>query len=450
MVKQDPRDEQGELLLRSGNWLAAQAHFNARLNKHQQQPDDLVGLAHSLIGLGKIEEAIVACQNAIAIDPKHLRAYGAVTGAYQRLGRFTEAIEAASKAISINPTLTKPYVEIVRSKKIGFGDATLLYDLEHMSTEPNRSEGERFQVHLALGKGFDDLKQYQDAIVHFDLANEIADRVSGFEHFYNFAAREQEVEFLRETFTQGIFLQPQKRSERADPPILIVGMIRSGTTLLNELLCRHPQIDSAGELRFWEEEGSQFLRAAGSKIDRDRLGPLGERYRTHLLNYRSKGGQVIDKMPTNFRHLGLIRLAVPDAKIIHICRHPVDTCLSIYTTDFGPRPPQFAFNRDRIVHAYKMYDQLMNHWQAVLPPGSILDVHYHDLVCHGPRTLKAIVKFAGLNWTDEMLAPAKDAQNVATPSRWQARQPIYTSSLNRWKNYQAWLGSFRELLPPGA
>ena len=155
--------------------------------------------------------------------------------------------------------------------------------------------------------------------------------------------------------------------------------------------------------------------------------------------------RVTDKMPNNFLYLGVIHLAFPKARIIHCRRHPVDNCLSLYMTP-SRNPGPMVQSRDTIMFAYENYLRLMEHWQNTLSPEIFLDVDYESLIGKREQTTREIIKFCGLPWSDTCMHPEKNDRMVSTPSLWQVRQPIYKSSVHRWRNYEPWLGPFRKLL----
>jgi tetratricopeptide (TPR) repeat protein len=450
-------DKQGSVLLSSAKFADALALFSNNLATNPQDPPTLVGVAQAQIGLGRLVEAISACQKALEQDPSLLLAHGTLCSAYQRLGRFEEANACSRNAISLQPEHFKPYVEIVRCSRIGQADAAVVSKLTEMAEDKLRPEQEKFHIHWALGKANDDLGNYELAIQHFDAASKVARNLEASYLNYNAKARTGELEFIKRSFPAGLFEESQPGDSSHAPmhpgPVLIVGMIRSGTTLLDTMLARYPGIASAGELQFWEHTAHRiFQENAGHDITLEAYQGHSKRYSRLLERSQPSAEWVIDKMPNNYRHLGLIHLNLPKAKIIHLKRHPIDTCLSIYMTDFGPRPPQFAFNRPNIVHAYQAYETLMNHWRDVLPAPSFLEVNYEDLVTNPEETLQTVCEYLELPWRPELLgntpSPQLDnAQDIQTPSRWQARQPIYKSSLERWRCYQPWLGAFAQLMP---
>jgi hypothetical protein len=173
---------------------------------------------------------------------------------------------------------------------------------------------------------------------------------------------------------------------------------------------------------------------------------LATRYLALLSTKAPKKARVVDKMPINFAGLGVIHAVFPNAKIIHVRRNPVDTCISIYTTP-NRGLTEFGHDRGNIVFAYRQYQRLMEHWRQALPSGTMLEVDYEALVGDREAASRQIVDFVGEAWSDLCLQPEKNARTVVTPSVWQVRQPVYKTSVERWRRFEPWLGAFRALLP---
>jgi hypothetical protein len=226
-------------------------------------------------------------------------------------------------------------------------------------------------------------------------------------------------------------------------PIFIVGMIRSGTTLAEQIISAHPQVVAAGEQTFWQTNLHRVFR--GTELDPKEAAKLATEYLKLMRGYGPDALHGIDKMPANYVLAGVLHAIFPNARIIHMQRHPVDTCISIYTT---PNVMMGAFtnNRANIVFAYRQYLKIMEHWRTVLPPDRFLEVRYEDLVLSQESETRKILEFCGLDWDEACLQPEANERSVSTPSVWQVRQPMYASSMGRWKNYEPWLGEFAELL----
>jgi hypothetical protein len=338
-------------------------------------------------------------------------------------------------------------VEIVRSKRVKPADLELVAALEDMVAEAQRDQADRFHIHRALGKAYDDLDRFEAAMQHFEAANQIARELAPMP--YEPSEQDREAHRIKATFTPEVFGKKLETSRDAPTPILIVGMIRSGTTLLDSMLSRLEGVGSAGELRFWNAESGRYRANPNWLKSAIRLGDSGRRYCEELRAACPDAPcQVVDKMPLNFLHLGLVKLAVPEAKIIYMRRHPADIAISIYSSDFGPQPPAYAFEKSRIVHYYRLHLDLMEHWRRVLPPDSLFEIEYEQLVSEPEPLMRQALHFLGIPWSDKVLDRSRLERDVNTPSKWQARQALYTSSVARWRNYFPWLGELSELLSP--
>jgi hypothetical protein len=177
------------------------------------------------------------------------------------------------------------------------------------------------------------------------------------------------------------------------------------------------------------------------------LDEIAKRYLSVLAGISAAALRVTDKNPFNFRDLGLVRMALPGAFIIHCRRHPVDTCLSIFTTNLTAHDISFMGNREDLLFYYRQYERLMQHWREVLPPDRFLEVDYEALVSDREAQTRRLIAFCKLEWDDACLQPERNPRAVNTASVWQARQPVYRTSVERWRNYEPWLGALAELLP---
>ena len=431
-----------------GAYGQAEANFRYVAKLCPNDAKVLFAVAVALAAQSKAKESLEELQAVISLEPNFPSAYPLLSSLSQRLGNFHEAVIYAQKAIELNPTMSKPYVDIVNSKKITAKDQPLLDRILEMTREPKRSSGEQVGMHFALGKAFNELKQFDKAINHFDTANQIGFDTVGEDFDYQPELERQVVDNMIRCFSPGFFQAHKDIGAETDLPVLIIGMIRSGTTLLNTMLSTHSQIASAGEQRFWENESLPILRNAykGVVIPEHYLDAANQ-YRRLLRGYGFKSKRVIDKMPTNYEMAGIIHAALPNARFIHCRRNPVDTCLSIYMTEFGIGPPRFAFKKLNIVHAYRQYLRYMEHWRGILPADRFIEVDYEDLILRREEVLPKLIDFIGLEWDDSVLSHEDNKTEVITPSRWQARQPVYQTSMERWRNYEPWLGEFAELLP---
>jgi hypothetical protein len=229
--------------------------------------------------------------------------------------------------------------------------------------------------------------------------------------------------------------------------VFIVGMPRSGTTLLEQILSSHPAVAPGGELPFWIQRLDDSNASAIGRAEAGGLTEAAEEYLRLLRQIGPHALRVTDKAPFNFEFLGQLRLALPNARIIHCLRRPIDTGLSIFFTNFT-QEQRYAWDQGDIVFQYRQYERLMDHWRRVLRPERFTEVQYETLVADREAETRRLIAFCGLDWDEACLAPERNDRKVQTSSLWQARQPVYKTSVERWRRYEPWLGELRELLPP--
>jgi len=233
-------------------------------------------------------------------------------------------------------------------------------------------------------------------------------------------------------------------SENATP-VLILGMPRSGTTLVEQIVSAHPGAEGGGELNFWNERGAAWHRSGGAGNEKAFLAKATADYLRVLRAIAPKAQRVTDKMPFNFLWAGLIHLAFPRATIIHCRRAAVDTALSIHQTHFHPSLA-FPTGGAELVEYFRSYQRLTGHWRSVLPADRFLEVDYEELTREPEPVIRQIIAACGLPWHDACLRPESHLRAVKPPSKWQTRQPIYRSSVARWRRYEPWLGLLRALV----
>ncbi|MGA9869464.1 MAG: sulfotransferase, partial [Acetobacteraceae bacterium] len=288
----------------------------------------------------------------------------------------------------------------------------------------------------------DDFHEYAEAMRHFDAANLIRNRSIKFDR----AALAAWADRLIERFTPDLFDRFAEFQTADETPLLIVGMPRSGTTLVEQIVTSHPAIAAGDELPFWTRYGTAWDGADGDGFTADAARKTAAAYLAILRAIGPSAARVTDKLPFNFRRLGLLHMLLPGARIIHCRRNPIDTCLSIYSIPFKAKM-DFVGSKANLAFSYQQYTRLMDHWRAVLPPDRFLEVEYERLISDREAETRRLIAFTGLEWDDACLRPERNERTVKTASAWQARQPVYASSVERWRHYEPWLGELRELLP---
>ncbi len=391
---------------------------------------------------GDLREAEARLRQAIAVDPDGDALHKVLGDVLATAGQFDEAIAAYDRAIAINPSQAPAHLNAVYVRKCSEADRPRLAQMLESLRDGSLPDEYCIHLHFACGKLLDDLREYPQAVQHFELANRLRGREARFDR----AAFSRQCDRLAERFTPAFFAANSAFGMDDETPLLILGMPRSGTTLVEQIVSSHPAIAAGGELSFWPRRPSGPGIADATYLTPEAAHGLSRDYLDLLRRIGPNATRVTDKAPFNFHRLGLIHLLLPKARIIHCRRHPVDTCLSMYFLHFSERI-EFVSDKGDLAFAYREYARLMEHWRAVLPPDRFIEVDYENLVADREAVTRWLIAFTGLDWHDACLAPERNERTVTTASVWQARQPVYTTSVARWRRYEPWLGELRQLLP---
>jgi tetratricopeptide (TPR) repeat protein len=427
----------GQLLLASGDSFQAAEVLRRALSMDPASIPVHLNLAQALTDLGELDEAERLTRAALFLNPRDATAHRMLGRVHQLRGKFSDAVTAFEAAIARDPTQAAAHFALAYSLPFREENRPILARIETLLSREDLPDADRTLLAYAAGKAFDDLGEYETAFPHFVTANTLALKSAG-------RRFDPELETLKVDRLIEIFASENQLGEtdQTDRPIFIVGMIRSGTTLVEQVLSRHPDIAPGGELAFWSERQPRLIfdyvaaRETGVDFTETRLD-----YDAELNRISPHARHVTDKMPLNYSSLGLIRAAYPAARIIHCRRDPRDTALSIYLTPYR-RGPDFAHDLDNIAVAYQQYDRLMAHWRRVIPASNFFEVDYEHLVTEPEATTRAMIVFLGLDWNEACLDPAANDRPVNTPSQWQVRQPVYRQSVGRWRNYESYLAKW--------
>jgi tetratricopeptide (TPR) repeat protein len=434
----------GNLLLFENDRAGAFAHLRRAA---ALRPDSVLALtsqAKILMEEEKVAAAEELVKRAIDLQPRNGYLHGLLGTILMALGRFHDAAVSFDMALALNRRQTAAYYDLVNIKKLTEADRPLVAQMELVLKHDKLPEDEEATLHFSLGKAYDDLGEYQKAIEHFDQANRVRRRRTSFNPPWRALVADRVVA----RFTPEFYSQHAALGDNCEVPIFVLGMPRSGTTLVEQILSSHPQVAAGGELTFWGDCVSSFRADGAGRVDPAWASKMARDYRSLLGEISATAQRVTDKSPHNFHVLGLIHLVFPCARLIHCRRHPVDTCLSIYFQDFARRM-DFACDRDDLLAYYRQYLKLMAHWRGVLPADRFLEVQYEELVADREAMTRRMIAFCGLDWDDACLHSEQNRRPVRTASVWQARQPVYKTSVERWRRYEPWLGSLRELLADG-
>ncbi|MHB8636517.1 MAG: sulfotransferase [Fimbriimonadaceae bacterium] len=389
------------------------------------------------------EEAELHLQTALRLDPRKTAAAGMQM---HEEGRFEEAKSNFSRALELNSSDVLALVGLTQGKRLDESDWWIVERMDALITGGSLPPSAQASLHYALGKAHDDLGLYEVAMGHFDEANRISFYINLAGRGFDAAKHRDDLNGIKDIFSAGFLARHRRVGSESELPIFIIGMIRSGTTLTEQMISSHPLIGAAGEQKFWMSDSPKALDILGKALDEELLRVLQTTYLQIIERYAPAAKRITDKMPLNFLWAGLIHLAFPRARIIHVRRSPIDTCLSIYVTALA-KAPDFAYNKDNIVAGYREYQGMMDHWRQVLPGDRLYEFDYESLVASPGVVLRSLIAFCGLEWDDACLHHASNNRRVTTPSAWQVRQPVYTTSVERWRKYEPWLGALATLLP---
>lgn len=450
------------------NYLDGFALYGAYLQQHQrydealecvahaaqlssQDLDILDQLGHVYLGMGDADAAIQKFNAALSKEPKRISSLTGLEHTYQETGKLDAAISLCDEIIAIDTNQSTGYILKSRVKKSKLDDDLAEHLLKFVAQEDLDNEI-KIALNFALGKVFDDQNNYEPAFKHYAAGNALKNESLN----YSTEADEAQFSKLIEVFNADFFQQHQHLSVESNLPVIIVGMPRSATTLTEQIISSHPKVLGAGEVVFWGRAPNAMpLRLNTetpypeciSEMQPEHAKDIAAMYESTLrkiVGTQTSPQHITDKMPHNFLNVGLIALLFPNVKIIHTKRDPIDTCLSIFFQNFKSAHP-YAYDLSNLGFHYKQYQRIMRHWHTVLP-GRIMDIYYEDTIADPEFWSRRLISHIGLDWDDACLAPHKLERSVKTASHWQVRQPIYKTSVQRWKNYEAFLEPLNQAL----
>jgi Flp pilus assembly protein TadD len=403
-----------------------------------------LGKARALLTEDRDDEAKQVLRRTLALDPRNALAHDLLGNLLSEFGRFDEARECFERAIALAPLLAGSYYDLVRCRPVTSDHNGLLQRMLAALDTPRLEAAQRLRLHLAIGKAADDLRDYALAMQHFDAADAVRRDATPFDS----AAFSIEIDRLISRFTPEWIARARELGSRDATPVLIIGMPRSGTTLVEQIVSMHPEVGAGGELNFWNERGAEWLSSGAAGDEKPFFTRATADYLRLLHSIGRRATRVSDKMPFNFLWAGLIHVAFPRAIIIHCRRPAVDTALSIHQTHFHPGLA-FPTGGDELVAYFRSYQRLIEHWRNVLPVDRFIEVDYEDLTREPEPAIRQMIAACSLAWSDACLRPERNPRAVKTPSKWQTRQPIYRTSVARWRRYEPWLGPLRALIDDG-
>jgi tetratricopeptide (TPR) repeat protein len=383
---------------------------------------------------------------AIRANPAFVPALMNLANLYEDFGRREEALATYERVLQIDPRCFEALARYGHAKQVATGSDPIIARLQHAMSDPNAAPADRASLGFALGRVLDACGEYDGAFAAYSAANEFSRQSAPASiKSYDRNAQERYVDELIRTFTAD---QKQASTQDTAPrPIFICGMFRSGSTLVESVLARHSRVTSGGELHFMPTLIRECLSPFPGVIpstSAESFGTLAKFYLEALDRMFPGSNRVTDKRLDNFLHVGVIKQLFPAAKIIHACRNPLDTCLSVYFLH-AAHGVNYGYDLMDIGHYYRQYSRLMGHWKSLY--GSDIVEFDYDAFVHDPKpNVESLLKSLELEWEDACLTPHRSEAAIKTASSWQVREPVYTRSSGRSKNYARQLEQLRMYL----
>ena len=439
------RNNLGNALLRQGEVEEAISHLEKVIRKHPHFFESLCNLGKAYRALGNAEKAEPVLRRALSIKPGDPTALLILAETLMTLGRSDEAYQHYCSVLESKTASASALYGMAMSRKNRPDNNCK--ELLQAAIDAATSEVDLERLHHAMAKTLIDLGEYSDAFKHL-LEGKAQHKTA-----FNLPLQLKRSENLKSTFTPTLFHNKRGYGDPSEKPVFIVGMPRSGTSLAEQILASHPQVCGAGELTHIHRLANDLLFSFGDLTDfqskvreltSNEAHQLAADYLSRLEIHSKTATRITDKMPHNFKLLGFIAILFPNAKIVHCRRDPMDNCVSLFVNLLNE---QHSYSRDlaTLGRYYRDYVELMQYWKSVLPI-AILDLQYESLVQNQEQESRRLVDFVGLPWDPACLAFQETKRTVRTISRWQVRQPMYATSVNRWKHFEHHLGPLRDAL----
>jgi len=436
----EARNNLGSTLHTLGSLDEAEANYRAALILKPDYAEAHNNLANTLLEQGRLGEAEVSFERALASRPDIADTHYNFGLALQALGKLSEAEASYERAIAIRSDFTKAYLALTGIKRFGSEDEQLA-EMLNLYRDASISEEYRCQICFALAAASENLGDFPAAFQYYSEGNALRKRHLGYDRKDNARIFSK----LTSSF-QGIAEHSPSSADiiATCVPIFIVGMPRSGTTLVEQIISSHSQVSGAGELPFVARYGSR-LALGESHVDSSELSKFRKKYLGALKKCSENCPMATDKDPMNFRYLGLIITALPDAKIIHVKRDPAAVCWANFAKYFANEAIAYAYSLDDIVSQYKLYRDLMEYWEQSIPE-KIYDLDYEGLTVNQESETRKLIENLGLDWEEACLAPQNNKRAVSTASNVQVRQKVYQGSSELWKRYRPYLNGVLDQL----
>ena len=442
------------VLLRRQRFHKAHKRVKAIYERNKTPSSQVQALYASVcFGVGENEEAIKTYQEMIRVSPKDPQLRVSLAHIYNATGESPKAVDLFKQAYGLKPDFGDAFWSLANTKSYRFTEEELAAMTDRVNA-PSTPQIDKTQMHFALGKAHEDSKDYDTAFSHYQAGNTLKRETS------NHSKEQLDIRISTQldVCTAELFDRLKDVGHDAPDPIFILGLPRAGSTLLEQILASHSKVDGTMELHDIldlakrlrgrdkaSDPSPRYPRILG-ELPTERFAQFGQQFIEDTRAYRGTAPYFIDKMPNNFFHVGLIKLILPNAKVIDARRHPMACCFSGYKQLFG-EGQEFSYGLEEIGNYYRQYVDLMNHWDEVLP-GFVLRVQHEDVIADLEGQVRRILDFCGLEFEESCVEFHKTKRTVRTPSAEQVRQPINKSGVDQWCNFEAHLDPLKHALGP--
>jgi len=423
--------------------------YKKAISLNKELPEAYNNLGSLYNHLNKANEAIECYKKAIIINPKFSYAHSNLGAAYVSLGKNKEAKKHFKESIKLNPNFLDTHRMLSRITNYSKNTKHLeelkkIYENININNFKNRID-----IGFALGKAHEDIKDFNNSFRYYKEANNLQKKDIKF----SINIEKDKFKDIKNIYNKKLFDKYNGCGNSEIAPIFVVGMPRSGTTLVEQILSSHQDVYGADEVEFIPEiiknnfvnKNLRLFLDEKVNFDKSNLKKFGKNYEIKMNNLSNKSLRTTDKLPENFLNIGFIKLILPKSKIIHCYRNPKDNCFSIFKNHFSSGKIKFAYEMNDIVEYYNLYDNLMKHWNSVFGD-FILNIKYENLILDTKNEILKTLNFCNLEWSEDCLNFHKNKRPIKTASDTQARSKIYSTSIDAWKNYENHINEYYQKL----
>jgi len=442
-------DNLGTAYKNIGDYKKAEYHYKESIKLDENNPEPQNNLGNLYLLMNRDKEAVVFYNKAIINNPKFFISYYNLGNVYKNIGKFAEAKKCFIQAIKLNKFFYSAHRTLSNLIKYKEDDEHYKHMIQ-IYHDKSITGDDKTELLFALGKAAEEIGNYDKSFFFFSEANNLRKKN------IHFSIDKEKKEFheIKLTFNKILFNKVHQDLNDDETAIFILGMPRSGTTLVEQIISSHKNVFGADELPFLNNLVLKYINNPSKGLflkdiktfNLQKFSNIGNEYIKNLRQLTKSSKKITDKMPINFKWIGLIKLILPNSKIIHCIRNSHDNCFSIYKNYFANKELNYAYDLEDISTFYNLYNDLMNYWKSVLPD-FIYDIKYEDLVQNPHKRIPELITQCDLVWDENCLKHYNNKRIIRTASDTQARKKIYKSSINSWKNYEKNLKKIFNKLP---